>query len=124
MPQLSQRPCAAGHCPSLATPPARYCESHHDMELQVQQRAPDHRASSTKRGYDRDWRTVRAAKLQAAFGFCEAKLACAGAPMILRIAVQVHHVQRLASRPDLRLEQGNLMAVCRACHAELTKQVQ
>lgn len=33
-------------------------------------------------------------------------------------AVTVHHIQHLEDRPDLALVSGNLISLCRACHAK------
>ncbi len=41
---------------------------------------------------------------------------------IVEAAVEVHHVQPIAQRPDLRLERGNLMCLCVPCHAEQDEQ--
>ena len=38
----------------------------------------------------------------------------------LRIATEVHHVQRLAERPDLRLDEANMLGLCRGCHSRRT----
>ena len=39
-------------------------------------------------------------------------------------ATQAHHVQPLATHPDLGLELSNLMSVCTRCHAKLERMAQ
>lgn len=38
---------------------------------------------------------------------------------IIREAVTVHHIQELSDRPDLALQESNLISVCQACHNRL-----
>lgn len=35
-------------------------------------------------------------------------------------AAEVHHVQTIADRPDLRLDWANLEALCKPCHSAET----
>jgi 5-methylcytosine-specific restriction protein A len=50
--------------------------------------------------------------MQDAGGLC---VRCAERGRYVRATV-VHHIQPVEDRPDLRLEPGNLMPLCRDCH--------
>lgn len=52
MPTRAPHPCAAPGCPALVTGPGR-CPAH-------ARPAPQDRPSAARRGYDRQWRTLRA----------------------------------------------------------------
>ena len=39
----------------------------------------------------------------------------------IEMAVEVHHVQGIAKRPDLAFERGNLQSLCVRCHAYETR---
>lgn len=67
--------------------------------------------SAASRGYDSEWRTLRAAVLQA-------EPACRGCG---GVATHVDHVEPLARRPDLRLDRANLQPLCWACHRAKTQ---
>ena len=73
------------------------------------------RGSPSARGYDRLWYRFRAAYL-AANPLC---VDCG--PARLTPATELHHIQKLSARPELRLEPANLMALCRACHSVRTR---
>lgn len=72
------------------------------------------RGSSTSRGYDAAWRRVRVAYL------AENPLCADCFPHRLTPATEVHHVAKVADRPDLRLDFDNLKALCKACHSART----
>ena len=69
------------------------------------------RESSNARGYDAAWRRVR-------IGFLQLHPLCMDceAVGIVRAATDVHHVAKIADRPDLRLDHRNLMSLCTTCH--------
>jgi 5-methylcytosine-specific restriction endonuclease McrA len=79
------------------------------------------RGSSCQRGYDYDWQKVREAYI-ARHPFCELKRACIDASITHQMAEHVHHRIGIKERPDMRLEHGNLMAVCRGCHGLLERE--
>lgn len=35
------------------------------------------------------------------------------------LAEDVHHIQKIRDRPDLRLDPANLMPICRPCHGRI-----
>ena len=80
----------------------------------MQERERDRRPPN-ERGYDWTWKKVR-------LGFLNEHPLCADCEALGRIvaASEVHHVARIADRPDLRLDPGNLVALCQACHAART----
>lgn len=73
---------------------------------------PRRRKSSTKRGYDRQWRNVRLIKLQAD-PLCED---CDRNDRSTE-ATEVHHIRKIKDAPELRLDLDNLMSLCTPCHA-------
>lgn len=70
------------------------------------------RKSSTKRGYDRQWRNVRLIKLQAD-PLCED---CIDDDRSTE-ATEVHHIVKIKDDPELRLDLDNLMSLCSRCHS-------
>lgn len=71
------------------------------------------RGSSTSRGYDAAWRRTRMA-------FLADHPLCTDCYPRLTVATEVHHIAKVADRPDLRLEFDNLRALCKACHSVRT----
>lgn len=69
------------------------------------------RASPSARGYDRKWRRFRQ-------WFLSEHPLCRDCQSrgVITEATEVHHVAKLRSRPDLRLEPSNVMPLCHACH--------
>ena len=103
-----------------------YCEKHKD-------KAPDHRKNyEIKRSRDpvlslaarirstARWKRVSRHKL-ALNPLCEDPHGDHGSNT--RTAEQVHHVEGLATRPDLAFHLDNLMSVCVRCHAKIEAQV-
>jgi 5-methylcytosine-specific restriction protein A len=85
-------------------------------QQEEQRRARDRqRPTSTARGYDADWRALRADVLEAE-PWCRR---CRGLGVMTR-ATDVDHVQPVAARPDLRLVRSNLMPLCHPHHSERT----
>ena len=72
------------------------------------------RGSSTKRGYDKRWRRVRDWYL-ARNPLCEP---CFEQDRTA-VATEVDHIVPLAQGGE-RLDEGNLQAICRSCHAKKT----
>lgn len=71
------------------------------------------RPSPSRRGYGREWRRVRAAKL-ADSPFCEG---CRGLGLEVP-ATQVDHVRALAAGGTH--DAGNLRSLCQSCHSRKT----
>lgn len=70
------------------------------------------RGGSAQRGYGYDWQKLRRLKLLAD-PLCESCKERGRATL----AEEVHHVIRIAKRPDLRLVWANLESLCGTCHA-------
>ncbi len=105
------RPCSQLGCPALAGY-GGYCEKHrkiHERQYAAQ------RGTSCQRGYSSDWQHVRFSYLQE-HPLCEQ---CENAGQVV-LAIIVHHKIPLAQGGS-RLDQGNLMALCVACHDKLHK---
>ena len=77
------------------------------------------RGSSTERGYDRAWRKVRLAFLQA-HPLC---LFCQNEGQITPAEV-VDHIKTIEDRPDLRLDETNLRSLCKSHHDSRTAREQ
>lgn len=75
----------------------------------------ENRPNSYRRGYDRSWQIVR-------------KQHIANHPLCADclkenkyVAMQdVHHIIKLADRPELRDDATNLMSLCHSCHSKRT----
>ena len=75
------------------------------------QAVPQHRKTTAERGYGHDWRQLSERK-RAADPLCERCLERG----ISTPATEVHHIQPIATHPELRLVISNLMSVCHTCH--------
>lgn len=76
----------------------------------------DDRPSATRRGYGQRWRKFRVRYL-AANPYCHD---CQAAGR-RTTATEIHHVMRLADRPDLQFEADNLLPLCKTCHQRRTR---
>jgi 5-methylcytosine-specific restriction protein A len=81
-----------------------------------EQRRFNPQAPAAARGYDADWRTLRAAHL-AEHPFCRA---CA-ARGIERRAHMVDHIEPIRQAPERRLDPSNLQSLCWRHHASKTQ---
>jgi 5-methylcytosine-specific restriction endonuclease McrA len=72
--------------------------------------ADDYRAGSSER-YGHKWDRLSRAK-RAASPLCE-RCERLG---VVTVATEVHHIQKVSQRPDLKYEWSNLISVCRECH--------
>lgn len=91
------------------------CEKCRGAERAPTVRFGRHALSTSERGYDHEWRKLAAAFLEA-FPLChdcrlQGKVAA---------AEEVHHKQKIAEHPELRLSWDNLMALCKSCHSVRT----
>lgn len=103
MPSRAPRLCRCGH--RVAHDAACPCERREAAERKA--RFDKDRPSAAARGYDADWRRLRAAQL-AAHPFCRR----CGAP-----ARDVDHVAPLRQAPERRLDPANLQSLCASCHS-------
>jgi 5-methylcytosine-specific restriction protein A len=73
------------------------------------------RGSREERGYDWAWRKFR-------IGYLSAHPLCMDCAEqgITRPATEPHHILKVSDRPDLRLDERNLLALCHDCHATRT----
>ena len=74
----------------------------------------DDRKSAARRGYDRDWRRLRAQHLND-WPLCAHCLERGR----VEEATEVHHVVAIRRDPSRRLDATNLLALCRPCHARI-----
>ncbi len=83
------------------------------LQLRTERQAYDRdRGSSAKRGYGRRWRRFRLAYL-AAHPLC-ADCEAAG---VVAPAIELHHIQRTAARPDLMFDECNVLGLCKTHHS-------
>lgn len=96
MPSLPKR-----HSPTRAVKQPTFTRQEYDAR----------RGTSTERGYDWDWQTVRRA-------FLNAHPLCWGCMVAGRYttATQVDHRVKFRNRPELRLDWDNLQPLCNGCH--------
>lgn len=71
-------------------------------------------SKTAERGYDNRW-TELSKRKRASDPLCERCLDNGK----VTAASEVHHIRKIADRPDLRLDWDNLMSVCHECHREL-----
>lgn len=70
------------------------------------------RGSAASRGYDSRWQRKREHVLRRDGCLCQQ---CKRVGR-LTTATEVHHVVKIVDAPELRLEDSNLVSVCRDCH--------
>jgi 5-methylcytosine-specific restriction protein A len=111
--------CKHPGCNLYTVTRSAYCATH-DTARNERQREADHdrrkaypRESRQARGYDEQWRRVRAVYLRRQ-PFCEQ---CIEGDRVTP-AVLVHHIERIEDRPELRLHMINLRALCNDCHEQ------
>ena len=86
--------------------------AHHAQPVRVVGGYESKRKSPSKRGYNYKWQQFRARYLKANPWCCD----CAAKEKWVS-AREVHHVEKLADRPDLKYTLTNLMGLCATCHA-------
>lgn len=79
-----------------------------------QTKTDDYRGTKAERGYGADWDRF-SKRYRMLHPLCEACLTEGRTTA----AVDVHHIVKISVRPDLRLDENNVMAVCRPCHKKL-----
>lgn len=120
-PAAIPRPCPV--CRQVNTNKTGYCDEHEPkyLEDRAKRRAEftarydKKRGSPSKRGYDNTWVKVRRAYLMQ-HPLCEQ---CEKEGRVTP-AREVHHKKAIVEGGD-RFDHGNLMAVCRACHQQITE---
>lgn len=103
MPVRAPRLCRCGHRVAHGA----LCPCERRAEAERKARFDKGRPSAAARGYDADWRKLRAAHLKA-HPFC---VRC-GAP-----ARDVDHIEGVRKAPARRLDPTNLQSFCTPCHS-------
>jgi 5-methylcytosine-specific restriction protein A len=111
MPTKPKVPCKHPGCPNLVPSGTKYCDAHKALH-------PEEVRSAAGRGYGTEWRKASKKFLQA-HPLCE-KCQSEGR---VKAAEDVHHIKSpffngTYSR-ELLLDEKNLMAVCKDCHAAI-----
>jgi len=104
-------PCHHPGCPMLVND-GPYCQVH---KKQVNNQYDAMRGSPSERGYDTTWVKLRAA-------FLSEHPLCFECERHSRLtpASEVHHILPIDKYPELRLDKGNFMALCKPCHSVFT----
>ena len=119
MPRGARLVCNQPGCGQAINRGLRYCVRH---QRQVYRDIDRQRGNATARGYDADWRALRAAYL-AQHPLCECD-DCQGGALRVTPATVVDHRKPIAERPDLRLEWSNLRAMSKPHHDRHTARAQ
>lgn len=109
MPRKPKRPCSYPGCPNLTE--GRYCDEHTALVSKQYERYD--RDPETRKRYGRAWKRIRDRYVQA-HPLCEM---CRRNGKITPTE-EVHHILPL-SRGGTH-DEDNLMALCKACHSEIT----
>jgi len=105
MPHLPARPCAHRGCPNLVRGrDRRFCDEHQREEWK---RQDARRGTAAERGYDANWREIRAR-------FLADHPRCARCGETATIA---HHIVR--KRDGGSDDESNLMPLCKSCHSKV-----
>ncbi len=80
-------------------------------------RPPKQNGNTAERGYDRRWRML-SERVRAEQPLCENCKASG----IIRPSKECHHIQPIATHPELRLVRSNIMALCVQCHQKIEKE--
>jgi 5-methylcytosine-specific restriction protein A len=104
MPSKSLKPCSYPGCPNLTT--GGRCPLH---------RKPDTRPTATERGYDAEWRRLRAIHLRDN-PYC---VECAKFGKVEK-ATEVDHIIPHKGDDSLRLDASNLQSLCHYHHSQKT----
>lgn len=105
-------PCRIKSCPAMGFRNG-LCISHW---RERQKQFDRERGTPAERGYDETWANLRLLYL-AEHCLCEE----CEKHGIVRGATEVHHIQSIRQRPDLRLHPENLMALCKECHSKMSQ---
>jgi hypothetical protein len=81
-------------------------------EAERKQRLDQARPPSSQRGYDAEWRALRARFLEHNPWCC--------VDGCMRRATDVDHIRSIRERPDLRLEWSNMRQMCHRHHSRVT----
>ncbi|WP_377265007.1 HNH endonuclease signature motif containing protein [Rhizobium puerariae] len=108
MPSLAPRLCQCGR----PVPAGKRCVCKAEATVQYDRQ----RGSADKRGYDNAWRLFRMDRL-AANPWCQS-------PGCANRSKEVHHIQSVRDRPDLRLDWQNTICLCKPCHSRITATTQ
>lgn len=113
----TKKKCKYSLCNTLTRDANGYCEAHQHLYVEWKRkeykRIDEVRKDNRSGWYDYRWQRVRKAVLSM-YPICQH---CNEV-----VATEVHHIESIASRPDLRLAYTNLMAVCYDCHKAIERE--
>ncbi|WP_420848240.1 HNH endonuclease signature motif containing protein [Prosthecomicrobium hirschii] len=108
MPKRAPRICGCGLSIASGNP----CPCERKRRAAVRRAHDETRPDPAARGYDAEWRKVRAAFL--------ARNPCCAWPECEAKATEVDHIESVRARPDLRLSWSNLRPYCKPHHSRRT----
>jgi 5-methylcytosine-specific restriction enzyme A len=111
MPKKPMKPCGFSMCSQLVKSGERFCPKHKRAE---RKRYESTRKTAAERGYNAQWRKVRAMQLRH-FPMCGCD-ECQGQRYA---ADMVHHIVPIDKNPSLRLAMSNLLSMANGCHERL-----
>lgn len=111
MPNRPATRCRAQGCPALVEG-GGFCPTH---DKQRRAEWDKNRPSPSKRGYDATWQRFRTMQL-ARYPLC---FKCLTEDRYTP-ATEVHHILPITDHSELRLDEGNVMSLCKACHSAIT----
>ena len=109
IPYKPKKPCAHSGCAKLVT--GRFCDEHNKQDAREYERY--RRDPETRNRYGRAWKRIRDRYITA-HPLCER---CSQDGR-LTPAQEIHHIKPLADGGTH--DEGNLMALCTACHSGIT----
>ena len=112
MPTKAGRPCQWRGCPRVVRGDVPYCEEH---AKQLAREREAGRPSAARRGYDGNWRKLRAMFLRR-HPLCADPFEIHGGRPV--VATEVDHIQPLSRGGGHEWE--NLQALCKSCHSKKT----
>lgn len=113
MPTAAPRPCRHAGCGVLVRDGSGYCVTHAADKL-INRFGDDRRGTAASRGYGHKWVKLRALIMARDLGLCQP---CRAAGRVTK-ATQVDHI--LAKASGGTDAEGNLQAICHACHRAKT----
>lgn len=113
MPTAAARPCRHAGCSALVRDGSGFCAAH-QADKRINRFGDDRRGTATERGYGPQWAKLRARIMRRDAGLCQP---CLQAGRVTA-AKQVDHIKpKTAGGTD---DEGNLQAICTACHKTKT----
>ena len=109
------KPCGSPGCRNMILSGQRFCDIHTKKDKQDRDKR---RGSSKNRGYDKNWKKLRAVKASIS-PLCEL---CLAENRVVPLDC-VHHLKPVDKFPELRLDLDNLQSLCYTHHLAVHKDI-